>query len=170
MRLLARFHRKLRYGLQEITCLAAAPDDGDPADIVRLRDLFVSELALHDLDEEASLMNRLRRVWQTDRLKDSIVRCTAQHEELESVIDVVAPRLDKMVATGVIDPGVLRAFHDDLGRVLLPHLHLEETEVFPLARLLLSRQELDEIYQEMIDRQDRRAARRPAVVAVDALV
>ena len=60
--------------------------------------------------------------------------------------------------------------HKRLSNLLLPHMRLEEEEIFPIARLLLAPSKLREIGDEMHRRRtDREAGRQRAVELAPAL-
>lgn len=165
---LLAFHKRVRLAFKTLDRLAKLPDKQiDVHEVAALYELFKEDVALHDMDEEASLLPRLRRADHPERLDRLLKACTRQHETLESTLEASLPHL-QAVAEGRIPPdaGRLEKTRTDLSNVLEPHLRLEEQEVFPLARLLLTEDELHEIHAEMMRRREGRKGGRARAVEI----
>lgn len=158
LRLLLSFHGEIRASVNQLSALASG-DEGNPSEAARtLVDFFIGPLAWHDLDEECSLLPRLRRLEdKPDDLNEMLEAITHDHESLEGYVERVLPHLGA-VADGrdVPDRGLLLAAARDLRRLLVAHLALEERTVFPLAAKLLSETDRLAIGREVRDRREDR--------------
>lgn len=155
------FHTRIRAALTTLEELAAS--DAEESGIRKaqaLVDFFEGPLTWHDLDEEGSLMPRLRAVEHPPRLERMLDACSSTHRAMDDAIEEVLPYLRHVARGGVADKERLSQASTRMRALLEPHLRLEEQEVLPLARLLLAERDLDEIADEMDRRAElRRAAR-----------
>lgn len=168
LRLLLSFHGEIRASIDQLSALASG-DEREPHEAARtLVDFFKGPLVWHDLDEETSLLPRLRRLDQKPHdLDEMLAACTHDHESLETYIERLMPHLDA-VAKGrdEVDRGLLLAASRDLHIMLLAHLTLEEQTVFPLAARLLTRDDRSDIAREVMERREDRALGVKKVVAL----
>jgi hemerythrin-like domain-containing protein len=169
---LLRFHGQIRAALQSLELLAAAPDTIEGHELERpnprqLVEFLGGPLVWHDIDEEASLMPRLRRVKHSRHLDELLLAVTEHHERMESCIERLLPELEKAShpeMTQNLD--VLAENVAALKELLVSHLALEEQHLFPFARLVLDDTDLAELAEEIRDRHDTRAVGKKAVVEV----
>lgn len=163
LRALLSFHGRIRAALKSLASLgdAAAAGGLDPMVARALYDFFTGPVMWHDVDEERSLMPRLKRVRHPPRVERLLERTSEAHERMETRLADLLPHLDA-VAQGreTPDPERLQTAARELDELLLPHLRMEEQEIIPLARLLLSEADLAEMASEMAARL---AARREEV-------
>jgi hemerythrin-like domain-containing protein len=166
--LLILFHGEVRAHLAVLGAMASEGTLPDRAELRRIANFFAEEVPLHDLDEEASLLPRLRRVERPDRVDKLLSACTHQHEHLEESLEKTVPYL-VAVATGreAFAPEKMAAVHRVLTRALEPHMHMEELEILPVARALLDAATLQEIKVEMLARRDARRDRRANVLELE---
>jgi hemerythrin-like domain-containing protein len=155
---LIAFHRRIRLSIGSLRDLARLPPAlVDKNDAKALVEFFRGPLLWHDIDEEAVLLPALRARAGEPVVEGMLVSCSRAHEALEGIIERIMPHLDE-VAEGQApsNPTLLQEAADALDRVLAPHLAMEEREVFPLARRLLTEQELTEIAHAFSARQEAR--------------
>lgn len=140
---LVAFHARIRETLAVLAHIAAANVVVGAADVIAFLD---GPLVWHDEDEEVGLLAHLHRLKLTP-FEQSVVDGTRRgHEHMESLIEAVTPVLGKLVASVPVSHAAWSAFVDDarrLGQLLEGHMHLEEVELFPLARKLLDATELE---------------------------
>jgi hemerythrin-like domain-containing protein len=155
---LIAFHRRIRLSIGHLRDLARLPPTlVDKHDAAALVDFFRGPLLWHDIDEEAVLLPALRARAGEPVVEGLLVSCSRAHETLEKLIDAVLPHLDDVAAGNApSNPALLLRVCDDLDRVLAPHLAMEEREVFPLARRLLTEHELSAMALELMARQNAR--------------
>jgi len=154
LRALLAFHGRIRAALASLDEFADAagadPSSVDPMVARALYDFLTGPLVWHDVDEEASLMPRLRRVRHPPRVERLLARVTETHLEMERLIELLVPHLRSIAEDDLVANGErLREAATGLREILEPHLHMEEQEIIPLARLLLTREELEEMSEEM---------------------
>ncbi len=157
LRALLGFHRSIRASLNALDALAAGPTT-DPAletKAAALHDFFRWPMRWHDEDEAHSLLPRLRGAG--GRIAAALAACAAEHDAMEDVIESVLGHLhDVGVGASSVDAPRLTRSGQQLRSVLEPHLRREETELFPMARAMLTTAELDEMSAEMRVRRLRR--------------
>jgi hypothetical protein len=158
LRALMSFHGEIRAALTRLTGLANGSDTTPEATAHALVRFFEGPLSWHDLDEEVSLLPRLRRLAEKPADLDEMLEAVAEdHEALESYIDRLLPHLAAVSAREAApDHGLLLAATRDLKRMLMRHLALEEQTLFPLALALLPAEEKRALGAEL---RRRRAAR-----------
>jgi nucleotide-binding universal stress UspA family protein/hemerythrin-like domain-containing protein len=152
---LLSFHGRIRRALQEVEDLAGGDLDR-PKARVEARDLlhFINDpLIRHDVDEELSLMPRLRATRHPPRLERLLDAVSATHVQIEARFERVRAMLEKLARgeTGV-DQALFKEVAASMKEELETHLKLEEEEIYPLARLLLSKEDLQAIAGERAHR------------------
>lgn len=163
-----RFHGRIRAALFELDSLAVLlhPDDEQRARADKLMDFFTGPLVWHDIDEETSLMPRLRRRVQAEELETVLDRVSEQHEAMETTIEHLLPAL-RDFAEGRVGGAGLSDLAEQLHDVLEPHLSLEEHDLLPFARLVLTDEDLAAIATEVKSRHLSRDLRAPRAVPLD---
>ena len=158
---LFRFHQKIRSAVITLTQLGLA-DSFNPQQLQdrdALVDFFNGAFAWHDLDEEASVIRRLRaRVVGEPETVAVLDQMTAQHEDIESALEAFLPELHRATSGEDLD-GV-----SIVAPLVLAHLREEERTLFPLARELLTDIDKLEIAAEVLERERRRVANSPSAV------
>lgn len=156
---LLRFHGRIRRGLRALDLLADSAEAGelDPLHAHALAEFFAGPVIWHDIDEELSLLPRLRTSDAPPRLMRMLDRCNRAHDTMEDCIEENIPHLWEL-AKEKTEPDVkrLREMAVKLRDILEPHMRMEELEVFPIARLALSDDEIQQIGREMQSRADDR--------------
>ncbi|MDP2341868.1 MAG: hemerythrin domain-containing protein [Deltaproteobacteria bacterium] len=159
---LLAFHRSIRASLEVFDETASLASIG-LVDVVKasaLYDFFVGPMQWHDEDEGRSLLPRLLRA-DPARFNDVVAACRDEHTRMEATLASVLLHLREVSFAGAEpDPELLRAAALQLREVLEPHLHREETAIFPAARRLLTTADLDEMTSEMRARRLRRMIKR----------
>jgi len=155
-----RFHGHIRQALRGLEMLVSQEGHDGSVEVVPqgLVDFFRGPFVAHDIDEEASLLPRLRRAKHSRHLDEMIQAVTRQHEEIEKQLDRLLPELDKVVADVTCDMGTIAELTHALRDLLEDHLQLEEREIFPFARLLLTDDDLDTLDRELRQRAAKRAS------------
>lgn len=164
LRELIAFHGRIRLSIARMKELSRLPPAlVDARDARALVTFFRGPLLWHDMDEEAVLLPALRARVGEPVVDDLTRACSLAHERLEGLIDEILPHLDA-VADGRApsEPARLAVAAQALEDVLTPHLSLEEREIFPLARRLLSPRDLAAIADAMAARLAARRARAAA--------
>lgn len=158
------FHREIRRAIRKLEKLVQTEtfDHADAVEKTFLLDFFEGPLAWHDLDEEATLLRRLRRRLIAPEDLEVLDGVTDQHEALEEAIDNLLPLLD-VATTGKEIASAAQKVSD----TLLPHLRFEERSLFPMARRSLTSKDLEEMGLEMHSRAGRRTANAPAAYSLD---
>lgn len=162
LRGLSSFHRRARaslIALEELAQGAAAEDDLDRDQAAYLAELYRGPLIWHDEDEEELILPRLRRMRHSVRLERALDVIAEGHRGLDGWIEPVLPHLDEMASAGaVFDPPMFVVAARALARHLEPHMRLEDQELLPLARLMLSDDDLEQIARELRARREERRA------------
>lgn len=159
LRGLTTFHRRLRASLALLEGLTGAGrfDDDDRDRAAYLAELLRGPLSWHEEDEEELILPRLRGVRHSVRLERALDVIDEGHRTVDMVIDPVLPHLDEIACHGALDDAPLFiAAVDALVRHVEPHLRVEDQELLPLARLLLSDEDLEQIARELRGRSARR--------------
>jgi nucleotide-binding universal stress UspA family protein/hemerythrin-like domain-containing protein len=167
---LLSFHSEIRKALGELEDLAHG-DLNRPEARSEARDLLVfinGPLLQHDVDEELSLMPRLRATRHPARLEKLLDAVSATHVQLENRFERIRGKL-RRVANGDahVDQNLFSETVKAVGDHILQHLRVEEEEVYPLARLLLSEEDLQAISKERAHRAASSEKSAPAAAAKD---
>lgn len=116
---------------------------------------FTEALPKHRADEELSIAPRLSTGRFPAELAAAAATMTKQHTDIEATIDALCP-LWRAVSE---DPAALAEHAPAMERLVQrarglwdPHLHLEETLVFPAVRARLSAPERAAVLREMRER------------------
>ena len=141
----------------------SAEDRRNASDIV---DFFTGPLIWHDIDEETSLMPRLRHRVESPDLESALATIAEQHEQMEDAIERLLPALG-MFVSGAASGDVLADLSAKLRAVLGPHLALEERELLPFARMVLNDQDLEDMWNEIQARIPSRLAHKSRAVPLD---
>lgn|GEM_PF-1297205 len=168
---LLRFHRRIRLSLQTFLQLAEAAVAGaapSPMELRALVDFFTGPLMWHDIDEEVTLLPRLRRKAQPDLLL-TLDQLTDQHAQMEERLERLLPHLSD-VASGraVVDAHLLLDEARALDALLQEHLSLEEQTVFLVAKDLLDATDIAEMRTELAHRLHERKTHQVRAVPLDA--
>lgn len=151
LRDLVRFHGHIRRAMRSLELLASGEDtDGTMhANASGLIDFLAGPLVWHDIDEETSLLPRLRRAKHSRHLDEMIAAVQRQHEAMEGLIEQVLPHLEAAAHDRTRDLDGFERVARALVEVLDEHLALEERELFPFARLSLTDDDVNEIDDEI---------------------
>jgi hemerythrin-like domain-containing protein len=169
LRRLLSFHGEIRAAVNQLAVLARGDEPEPKSAAHELLRFFAGPFAWHDLDEEASLLPRLRRLPNPpEDLTEMVDAVSADHDRLETFLDELVPLLE-MVALGREKPDEERLVRasQELRGLILSHLALEERTVFPLAARLLSREELAGLFREIEDRAETREEGRSNALEID---
>ncbi|MCP4503544.1 MAG: hemerythrin domain-containing protein [Deltaproteobacteria bacterium] len=170
---LFRFHRRIRLSMRTFLRIAESSKAGvepNQVEVRALTDFFTGPLIWHDIDEEVTLMPRLRRAPEPKFAK-LLEEITEQHQRMEEILEGILPHLTD-VATGRVkaNGALLVTEANALYELLSEHLRLEEQEIFPVARNVLSEEELGEMAVEMSTRLEGNKHKMPRVVPLGAEV
>jgi iron-sulfur cluster repair protein YtfE (RIC family) len=166
---LFRFHGRIRSALVQLAGLAGVSVVGDAeresaADLLAF---FRGPLLWHDIDEETSLLPRLKRAVCTAEELEVLCAISTDHEHMEETVDEVVLSLEALLnATDLNAVRRLPELAERLRAILHPHLALEERHLLPLARRLLSDDDLDRMRREIDTRNRLRRAGVRSVVAL----
>jgi hemerythrin-like domain-containing protein len=163
---LFRFHAKIRNMLQMLGDLGASRVLGaeEIATAEGLLHFLRGPLMWHDLDEEASLLRRMRQaVKEAEELE--VMRVVSEdHERMEETVEALVPVLVRVTEGSAHHLRELPDLKRKLAGVLEPHLTMEERKLFPIARRILSNEDLIEMRDEIEAREAlRRKGQRAAV-------
>ena len=140
-------HRIFRWLYRELPLLVRDVDAGDieratiVGDYAKL-DFFA--LHLHHETEDLVLWDRLTA--RDPGCAVHVDQMRAQHAEVADQLARLEPQLEPWVATA--DPGLRDAFAADIGKLrdtLVAHLGQEEDDIMPVAGMVLSQREWDEL-------------------------
>jgi hemerythrin-like domain-containing protein len=155
-------HRRIEMFLGVLTRVAAAlpqrvlaPDER--AALERALDYFRDAAPKHTADEERSLFPRLRscRTPEAEAAVRALKALEEDHrvaDELHAVVDRIGRRI---VAQGQAPAGEGEAFADAAGRlerIYAGHIEVEDRQLFPAAKRLLSEAEKASLGHEMAER------------------
>lgn len=164
-------HKRILHFMQTLVTLTESvgtarlnADDRDALE--RSLRYFRESAPRHNSDEEESLFPKLRSHPEAQNgiaariasLEEDHRRVEAQHQE----IDTIGGR---WLATGVLHPrdhARLRTIIHPLLRFYAHHIEIEEAEVFPEARRILSNVERDAVGKEMAQRRGLPTPHRPS--------
>lgn len=120
-----------------------------------IRRYFSEALPLHELDEDLSLAPQLRAANAPDTVLQALDVVTRQHPDIDRVVGRMFPLWQAIEEDGTRLPSLaeqLGRATERLSVIWDPHLSLEESEIFPAARALLSPQVVETIRREMHER------------------
>lgn len=155
-------HKRIQYFLRTLVRLAEFGQQrelkGDERAALQTALRYFREAApKHTADEEESLFPRLRRIDspQVQELFAKVDRLQSEHrqaDEQHAAVDAIG---SEWLATGHLDPqegARLAALLGNLSELYKEHIPLEETEVFPVAKNVLSTPAQESMGQEMARR------------------
>lgn len=157
------FHSQIRAALSRLSALAETRSFGDAEreSAQSLLDFFRGPLIWHDIDEETTLMPRLRRAAQGGELEAVLGDISDAHENMEEMLDSLLPMLEAVVRPYQFpNPETLREFSTQLRAILEPHLAQEEKQLLPFARRLLDEKERELMAEELAARRESRKKKR----------
>ena len=162
LRLLLDCHVRIRRFAAMAVRLARTLDApaGQRADAAaQLQRYFRIALPLHVADEEESLAPRLRALQgdERERLGPALREMSRQHVDIEARLARVLPAWQQVEESGGVHAGPSEGEALALCDLLLRHLALEETELFPLLARSVPAAEGEAFVQEL------RARRRTAL-------
>lgn len=172
--LLEDCHKRILHFMQTLVTLAesagAVPLDTDDRDSLERSLRYFREAApRHNADEEESLFPKLRSHsdGQREQIFAQLALLAADHRwaEIQHLeLDAVGRR---WLYAGVLDSrdhAQLRTLVHSLSRFYAHHIEIEEKELFPAARRILSTAERDVVGKEMAKRRDITWPRGPGLV------
>lgn len=163
---LIAFHGEIRSTLSALGHVVNEAKAGRlaKADANRVMAFFDGPLLWHDEDEEVSVLAHLRRLTLSASEASVLEATTRGHDRMEELIEATNPVLSAVVAGVALSASTVTRFADDsrkLTMLLDGHMHLEEHELFPLAKRRLSVTELEGIGRDVSARhQDDKRTRR----------
>lgn len=147
--------------IREFTDLSArlASSNADPESArsaaAAVRQYFALALPLHEADEDLSIAPRLRALQPPDTVLQALDLVARQHPDIDRVIGRMMPLWEAIEADGAKLPALaeqLSKATERLSMIWTPHLSLEEAEVFPAIRALLTPEALEAVRAEMAER------------------
>lgn len=120
-----------------------------------IRRYFAVALPLHEADEDLSIAPRLRALGPPDTVVQALDLVARQHPDIDRVIGRLMPLWEALEADGARLPALaeqLSKATERLALIWIPHLQLEESEVVPAMRTLLSPEAVEAIRREMAER------------------
>lgn len=119
----------------------------------RAREYFLRAAPRHTADEEESLFPRMREAAASaGRACEALERLEGDHQAAEALHAQVDTLLDEWLRGGALSGGrgaALVGALERLQRLYADHIHVEDSEVFPLAATLLSKDALAQVGSEM---------------------
>lgn len=160
--LLEDCHKRILYFMQTLVTLADSVGDGslnaDDRNALE-RSLFYFENAgpRHNADEEESLFPQLRSHpdAENEHIFEQLASLAADHRWAESQHFEINAIGSRWLSAGVLHPSDharLRTLVHSLSRFYAHHIKIEEQEVFPAARRILSAAERNAVGREMAER------------------
>lgn len=157
--LLYACHERIRRFSAMAQRLATAVD-ASPAEIAdaatRVHRYFGTALPLHAEDEDASLRPRVQHV-SDRRLRDAVEEMFTEHVSIHGVLADLVPRWAELMQHPerlAFTSSVLAERTNTFDAGMRAHLELEESEIFPELRKVLSPEALTEIAREMRQRRN----------------
>lgn len=153
--LLQECHARIRHFSQLALVLARAQGkpEAQVADAARqVARYFRVSLPLHAADEDEGLAPRLRAVGVPATVEQALAEMERQHVELETLLAEVMPGWERVAEDPralVVHAGTLERQAVRLAALFEAHLHLEETVLFPAARLMLGPGQRKSLAREM---------------------
>ena len=165
--MLSGCHQRIRMFTDLAQRLAAQPA---PAEEVaeaasRLCLYFGTALPLHEQDEEDTL-HRAMQDARAPGVDAMFARLRKEHAAIENVLDELLPKWDALKSAPDLlaaEKATLARGGEALASAFAPHLDMEESELFPLARRVLSADVLAEMLRAM------RARREPVIATLTSL-
>ncbi len=159
--LLSDCHRRVEMFIRALDYVAKSSDQALSDENRRSLDLslryFREAAPKHTADEEESLFPRLRKI-SDERLQAALNRLDElekDHRWAEPLHATADELGTKYLADGQLSPEDARAFRDavhKLHEMYGRHIEVEDREVFPIAKRMLSAEEQKAIANEMQDR------------------
>ena len=162
---LVQFHGQIRAMFKQMETLGELDEAKRENEISSIVTFLNDAILWHDIDEELSVFSRLRNMKLPNRVDTLLKECSSAHEEMEEKIAEI--EIFKVLENALADPRALGRAGKELARILEPHLVMEEQELFPLARLLFDRADLEKIRAEMDQRKLKRIGGLKTVIALD---
>lgn len=155
---LMRFHSSIRAALSGLDELARAQewDKKHQVEARALLNFFTGPLIWHDIDEETSLLPRVRRRAHDASLTKVLDDITHQHEAMEGVLERLMPPLEAACSDPPPEIVGLEDLARELRAIIEPHLATEERSLIPLARAVLTGEDLEAMEQEISQRDEMR--------------
>lgn len=153
-------HKRIRLFTELAVKLAESREvpEAEAVDAARrLLQYFLEALPNHTLDEDETLAPRLLTRAPAD-VAEVMARQAREHLEHEPMISALCREWERIAAGQPVDRTVLIEPARALRATLLEHLRLEEEQIFPAARRLLSTDELVAIADEMRTRRESRTS------------
>lgn len=159
--MLSDCHKRIQFFLKDLTRLSEL--SGQPLDassrlaLERALRYFQESGPRHTADEEESLFPRLRAI-RDDRMQQALPKIDeleADHQRANAAHDEVDTLGRQWLQEGVISAervARLKSLLHDLSQLYEHHLDVEDTEIFPTARSVLSAPDKTEIGREMAKR------------------
>ncbi len=159
--MLSDCHKRIQFFLKDLVRLAEMAeqplDSGYRAALERALRYFQESGPRHTADEEESLFPRLRAIKhphiqkalaKMDALEADHQRASAAHDE----VDAIGRLWLREGAIRCEQATRLKSLLQDLSDLYQHHLEVEDTELFPTARALLSAHDKTELGREMAER------------------
>jgi hemerythrin-like domain-containing protein len=161
--LLSDCHRRVGLFMAALQSVAAVSDGPLTDDFRRSLDLalryFREAAPKHTADEEKSLFPRLRQI-QSPEMQDALRKLGALEEDhrwAESLHKTADQLGTAYLNQGSLSPEDSRLFRETVDRLAdmyARHIQIEESDVFPIADRVLSKEEQEAIAREMAARRD----------------
>ena len=168
LRDLLTFHRRIRASLaalDELSHRARGEQELDRDQAAYLAEFFRGPLLWHEENEEELFLPRLHRVRHSVRLERILAVINEAHRAQPGCLEPVIAHLVQVAYDGYAKhPDALVASTERLIRHVEPHVRMEDQELIPLARLMLSDEDLAHIERE---RRARRHQRRTTIDDAD---
>lgn len=155
-------HKRILHFMQTLVTVAesasAAPLNADDRDSLERSLRYFSEAApRHNADEEESLFPHLRSHsgGQSEQIFARLGSLAADHRWAETQHFEIGTIGNRRLSAGVLQPSDharLLTFVHSLSRFYAHHIEIEEREVFPAARRILSAAERDTVGREIAER------------------
>lgn len=166
-------HKRIRYFLQTLATLAesagSAPLNADERDsLERALRYFREAASRHNADEEESLFPELRRHSEALSIIERLAALEADHRWAENQhleVDAIGRRWLSAGVLHLSDRCRLHAVIHPLLRFYAHHIDLEEREVFPAARRILSARDKEKVGKEMAQRRGLVTRPKPSAIA-----
>lgn len=134
---LAACHSRIRMyteGLRRLCALPSLKDPQVPPAAAQAYRYFSEGLPLHAKDEDLSLGPRLLRI--APHAAPLLDRLASEHRLIDDALELLLPLLQQLSEGEEVEAEALRSASLSLSDVLIPHIELEERELFPLCSQL----------------------------------